>query len=107
MPAPISLNDAATRALHTYLRTAHAAGVTRDQVERFVKAGYVAQPHQLQLHALARSCDLPDGPEMIGFGGSRGPGKTHATLAQVGLDDCQRVDGLKFLFLRKVAKSGK
>ncbi len=44
---------------------------------------------------------------MIGIGGRRGPGKTHGTFAQVALDDCQRVDGLKFLFLRKVLKAAR
>lgn len=90
-----------------YVEAAKAAGCPRDQLARFGQAGYVAQPHQLKLHSLARHCDRTDGPQMLGFGGRRGPGKTHATLAQVGLDDCQRVPELKFLFLRKVAKAGK
>lgn len=92
------------------LRYAHAArraGVPRDQLERFIRGGYVAQPHQLIWHAVARQADAPDGPAMIGIGGRRGPGKTHAAFAQVALDDCQRVDGLKFLFLRKVLKAAR
>jgi phage terminase large subunit len=93
--------------LRRYAEAAKAAGVRRDQVERFMGAGYVAQPHQLAFHAAARDCDRSTGPEMIGFGGARGPGKTHGALAQVGLDDCQRYPGLKILFLRKVAKSAK
>ena len=36
----------------------------------------------------------------LGFGGARGPGKSHATFAQVALDDCRRYDGLKALYLR-------
>ena len=32
-------------------------------------------------------------------------GKSKAAIAQIALDDCQRVEGLKFLFLRKVGKS--
>lgn len=96
-----------TSPMARYARAARAAGVPRDQMERFVRGGYVAQPHQLVWHAAARRADLPDGPELIGIGGRRGPGKTHATFAQVTLDDCQRVEGLKFLFLRKVLKAAK
>ena len=90
-----------------YAQSARRAGVPRDQLERFIRGGYVAQPHQLVWHAAARDADRDDGPEMIGIGGRRGPGKTHATFAQVTLDDCQRVDGLKFLFLRKVLKAAR
>lgn len=90
-----------------YARAARRAGVPRDQLERFVRGGYVALPHQLAWHAAARDADVPSGPALIGIGGRRGPGKTHATFAQVALDDCQRVDGLKFLFLRKVLKAAK
>lgn len=90
-----------------YAQAARNAGVPRDQLEHFICGGYVAQPHQLLLHAAARRADQPDGPAMIGYGGRRGPGKTHATFAQVTLDDCQRVNGLKFLFLRKVLKAAR
>ncbi len=74
-------------------------------MERFVQSGYVALRWALPFHAAARAADLPNGPVMIGCGGARGPGKSHAILAQVGIDDCQRFPGLKWLFLRKVAKS--
>lgn len=87
--------------------TAKHAGVPRDQLRHFIAGGYVAQPKQLQFHALARACDAANGPTEIGFGGARGPGKTHATFAQVALDDCQRFPGLKVLFLRKVGKAAK
>lgn len=90
-----------------YAQAARRAGVPRDQLEHFVRGGYVAQPHQLIWHAAARRADSTDGPAMIGIGGRRGPGKTHATFAQVALDDCQRVPGLKFLFLRKVLKAAR
>lgn len=90
-----------------YAQAARRAGVPRDQLERFVRGGYVAQPHQLAWHAAARKADAPDGPELIGIGGRRGPGKTHATFAQVALDDCQRAPGLKILFLRKVLKAAR
>lgn len=91
--------------LERYARAAHAAGCPRDQVSRFVRGGYVAQPKQLLFHAAARACDVTGGPEEVGFGGSRGPGKSHAMLAQIGLDDCQRQPGLKALILRKVGKA--
>lgn len=87
-----------------YLIAARDAGCPADQVQRFVSAGYVAQPVQLQFHAAARSCDAPDGPVMVFLGGTRGGAKTHAVMAQVGIDDCQRVPGLKWLYLRKVQK---
>jgi phage terminase large subunit len=74
-------------------------------VRLFVQAGYVPQPKQLAFHALARAADRRDGPTQIGYGGARGGGKSHCTLAQVGLDDCQRYAGLKVLLLRKVGKA--
>jgi phage terminase large subunit len=86
---------------------ARSAGVPRDSLERFLRAGYVPQPKQLLFHAAARECDRPDGPTEVGFGGARGPGKSHAGLAQIALDDCQRAPGLKFLFLRKVGKAAR
>lgn len=82
-------------------------GVPQDQLANFLRAGYVPQPKQLEFHAAARRADEPDGPGMIGFGGARGPGKSHATFAQLTLDDCQRVDGLKALFLRRVGKAAR
>lgn len=90
-----------------YAQAAKRAGVPRDQLERFIQGGYAAQPHQLSFHAAARRADKADGPSLIAYGGRRGPGKTHATFAQVALDDCQRVAGLKFLFLRKVLKAAR
>ena len=86
---------------------AKSAGVPRDSLERFLSADYVPQPKQLLFHAAFRECDKPDGPTQVGIGGARGPGKSHAALAQVGLDDCQRFAGLKWLFLRKVGKAAR
>lgn len=83
------------------------AGVPQDSLDRFLRSGYVPQPKQLQFHAAARECDLPGGPTQVGFGGARGPGKSHALFAQAALDDCQRVDGLKVLYLRKIQKNAK
>lgn len=88
-------------------RTARSAGVPRDALENFLRAGYVPQPKQLQFHGAARSCDTPGGPTQVGFGGARGPGKSHAVFAQVALDDCQRIPGLKVLYLRKLGKNAR
>ncbi|NOJ99661.1 hypothetical protein HMI51_43180, partial [Corallococcus coralloides] len=77
----------------------------KDQLKRFLSFGYVPQPRQMQFHAACREADLR--PLSVGFGGARGGAKTHATFAQIALDDCQRVDGLKVLFLRKVAKAAR
>jgi len=84
---------------------ARDAGCPRDQTELFIRAGYVPIPGFLPFHAAARAADQSDGPEWIALGGKRGPGKSHAAMAQAVLDDCQRVEGLKFLFLRKVMKT--
>lgn len=82
-------------------------GVPKDQCANFVRGYYAAQPKQLQFHAACRLADLPDGPDQIGFGGARGPGKSHAVFAQIALDDCQRIPGLKVLYIRKVAKNAR
>jgi len=87
------------------VQAAHDAGCPPDQIERFLVAGYIPQPVQLRFHAEARKADALDGPTWVGMGGARGGSKSHATMAQVGLDDCQRTPGLKALFLRKVQKS--
>lgn len=84
---------------------ARASRCPRDQVGGFISAWYVPLPSLLPFHAAARRADRDDGPDLIGIGGTRGPGKSHAALAQAGLDDCQRAPGLKVLFLRKIMKS--
>lgn len=83
------------------------SGLPKDSLVRFLGSGYVPQPRQVLFHAAARACDHPDGPTEVGFGGARGGGKSVATFAQVALDDCQRVPGLKFLFLRRVGKAAR
>lgn len=88
------------------VETALEAGSPRDQVEYLVKyAGYIPYPWQWKFHAAAREADLPGGPTDIGLGGARGPGKSHAVLSQVALDDAQRMEGLKVLFLRQTGSS--
>ncbi len=88
-------------------RVAHNLDCPRQQLRNFISAGYVPQPKQLEFHAAARLCDRPDGPTQIGFGGARGPGKSHASFAQLALDDCRRVPQLKALYLRLSAKQAR
>ena len=83
------------------------AGLPPDSLVRFRAGHYCPQPKQLEFHAACRSADAPNGADQIGFGGARGPGKSHAVFAQIALDDCQRVPGLKVLYIRKVAKNAR
>jgi len=94
-------------ALQSFLLTASTIGMPRDQVENFLRAGYIPLPKQMLFHLQCRRADRPDSPDWIAFGGARGPGKSTATFAQVALDDCQRLPGLKVLFLRRVKKAAK
>ncbi len=97
--------EISAKSLEAYAIAAMQAGCPRDQVERFIGAGYVATPKQLEFHALARAADKPGGPTDILCGGARGGAKSHAIIAQVGIDDCQRYPGLKCLFLRQTQKA--
>ena len=96
----------ATKRLTTQLTElgmlARQSGCPLDQTMAFLQVGYVPQLKQLEFHAAARECDLPDGPSRVGYGGTRGQAKSHATFAQAVLDDMQRFDGLKGLYLRKI-----
>jgi phage terminase large subunit len=93
--------------LERLLSKARALGCPADQIENFLSVGYVPQPKQLEFHAAARSADGGNGPDQVGFGGARGPGKSHASFAQLALDDCRRQPGLKGLYLRKVGKQAR
>jgi PBSX family phage terminase large subunit len=93
--------------LQKFLETARIAGSPQDQVENFIVASHVPLPWQWRFHALAREADKPNGPVDIGTGGARGPGKSHAVMAQAALDDCQRVSRLKGLFLRQTGLAAK
>ena len=88
-------------------QTAKESGLPQDSLERFLRGGYVPQPKQILFHAAARECDIAGGPTQVGFGGARGPGKSHALVAQAAIDDCQRFAGLKVLYLRKIQKNAK
>ena len=100
-------NKQEIRKLSGLERAAHSLEFSPQQLKNFVSAGYLPQPKQLDFHAAARLCDLPDGPSQIGFGGARGPGKSHASFAQLALDDCRRIPGLKALYLRLSAKQAR
>ena len=104
---PIQLTEPDPEHLANLAAAGKLLGCVEDQLERFMLYHYYPQPKQLYYHAASRLCDLADGPVMVGLGGARGPGKSHAIMAQIGLDDCLRVPDLKFLFLRKVQKAAK
>lgn len=91
--------------LERCLTVAKESGVPKDQAKSFISKGYIPLKWQWKFHAKAREADLDGGPVDIGAGGARGPGKSHAVMSQVGLDDCQRVDNLKVLFLRQTSLS--
>jgi phage terminase large subunit len=96
-----------TEALTRCLQTARDSGAPIDQAKQFIDVSYIPLPWQWEFHAAAREADSDGGPVDIGLGGARGPGKSHAVLSQAGLDDCQRVPGLKGLFLRQTGVAAK
>lgn len=93
--------------IENFVRTAYEVGMPKDQLELFVKYQYVPLRWQMIFHKVARDADSDGGPVDIGVGGARGPGKSHGVFAQVTLDDCQRIKGLKGLFLRQTGKAAK
>ena len=88
-----------------YFLMGRRVGCPKDQMDRFQAADVIFQQRQLAASAAARLCDRVDGPTAIGYGGARGGGKSHWLLGQMGVDDCQRIPGLKCLLLRKVGKA--
>ena len=72
---------------------------------QFEQFGLVLQPKQVEFHVWAHRADHEDGPNEIGMGGARGPGKSFGVFSQVALDDCQRYPGIKVLYLRKTGKA--
>lgn len=86
---------------------ARDSGVCLEQFENFYLARVMLQKKQWEIAAKCRECDKRDGPKMILAGGGRGSAKSHAILAQIFCDDCQRVKGLKVLCLRKVGRANK
>lgn len=95
-----------TTAIERYAIQAKNAGLPVEQVRNFMSSGYVALPNFLPFHAAARQCNERGfGVDRILLDGTRGSAKSHAVIAQIGLDDCQRFPGLKWLFLRKVQRA--
>src|SRR6476619_705640 len=92
-------------ALEKFLTAGRKVGCPRDQMDNLAAAEVFLQPRQLAASAAARLCDNEGGPTAIGYGGARSGGKSYWLLAQMGVDDCQRVPGLKCLLLRKVGKA--
>ena len=88
-----------------YFETLSSMGIPYEAAVRYRDAHYVPQPKQGMFHKAARECDDPHGPDRVLCGGTRGQAKSHAVLAQVGIDDCARFPGLKVLYLRKIQKS--
>lgn len=96
-----------SRAERRLLQFALDAGLPPDALDNFADGDYCPQKKQLEFHAACRAADAEDGPTQIGFGGARGPGKSHGLFAQIALDDCQRVENLKCLYLRKIGKNAR
>jgi phage terminase large subunit len=92
-------------AYEIFTKAAVTAECPMDQTFKLVKGEAWLQERQLAACAAARLCDHAGGPTAVGYGGARGGGKSHWLLAQMGVDDCQRVEGLKCLLLRKVGKA--
>jgi phage terminase large subunit len=101
--ATAGINEAERQLLELALEI----GLPTDALDNFEAGDYCPQAKQLEFHAACRAADLDGGPTQIGFGGARGPGKSHGLFAQVALDDCQRVEGLKCLYLRKIGKNAR
>lgn len=96
-----------TKAERRVVEYAMECGLPVDSLLRFRAAGYVPQPKQMEFHAACRNADNDGTAHEIGYGGARGGGKTHCAFGQVAIDDCQRFDDLKVLFLRKIGKYAK
>lgn len=105
MASEVITND--DRLFALYCKEAREAGCPQDQIDNFFNAELCLQPKQLRAAALARECDRKDGPTEIGYGGSRGGGKSAWSMIQLGADDCQRMPGLKCLLLRNAQRSAR
>ena len=103
----MELTQRQQRGLEKCINFAKRAGCPKDQVDNFIHKSYIPLPWQWEFHSGSREADKRNGPVMLGSGGARGPGKSHATLSQMALDDCQRVPKLKGLFLRQTGVAAK
>lgn len=94
-------------AVRNFVLTAKRNNIPKDQLLNFLRGGYVPLKWQWKFHSIAREADQDGKPIYIGVGGARGPGKSHSVFAQITLDDCQRIPGLKCLFLRQTGKAAR
>jgi hypothetical protein len=94
-------------AVESMVETAKTLGAPEQQVRNFLARGYAPTPQQWIYHSAARIADRPDGPIHIAMGGARGGAKSQAIMSQIGLDDCQRYEGLDVLYLRLIQKAGR
>jgi len=93
------------KALENFITEAKENNIPKEQLINFIKGKYIPLKWQLKFHSVCRDADNENGPVDIGAGGARGPGKSKAIFSQLTLDDCQRIPGLKGLFLRQTGKS--
>ena len=97
-------SDKEIEALTRYITDCKAAGMPKDQIDRFLTAAYFPHKMQMKFHAACRQVEYND-VRYILCGGSRAGGKTRCVTSQAGIDDAQRYPKLKILFLRKVQKA--
>lgn len=90
-----------------YEETKQRLAMTAEHARCFEYYGVILQPKQIEFAVLARAARELDGPNEIGFGGARGPGKSFAVFAVLSLDDCMNFPGLKALYLRKTGRKAK
>ncbi|GEM_PF-147142 len=90
-----------------YRATIQRVGNPPDQIANFERYGIALLRWQLEFAKWSREADTPTGPNEIGCGGARGPGKSFLIFCITALDDCQRMPGITVLYLRKAQKSGK
>lgn len=79
-------------------------GLAQDQTLRFISANYFPHMKQMEFHAACRLCDTGRVRYVL-CGGSRAGGKSYCAISQSCIDDAQRYDGIKILFLRKVQRA--
>jgi len=90
-----------------FVALAKKEGMLKDQVINLANGEYVPLPWQMKFHAASRIADITGKATKIAAGGARGPGKSHCVFAQVCLDDCARIPGLKALFLRQTGTAAR
>ena len=80
-------------------------GMTAEQIEFFLNAGYIPNESQIDFHAACNLCDGGDVIEIL-FEGPKGGGKTHACFMEL-VFRCNKHPLLKGLYIRKTKQSAK